>query len=150
MRDGYGAVLALRAAGTSLVLDAAGRVPRVLHWGADLGPLDEATAEALRASGSPAVLNNSPDVPRSFSLWPSELEGWAGTPAQEGHAAGSATTPRPHTVAVRHETDGPDGDLGGRIEFDLVDEITALRSTMSIALDRFGVLAVDVLSLIHI
>ncbi|CAM5489389.1 alpha-galactosidase [Leifsonia shinshuensis] len=144
MLDGYGAVLALRAAGTSLVIDTAGRVPRVLHWGADLGPVDETTLEALRDSGDPAVLNNSPDIPRSFSLWPSEFEGWAGTPAQEGHAAGSATTPRPHTVAVRYETDGRDGGLGGRIEFDLVDEITALRSTMAIALDRFGVLAVDV------
>ncbi|KQR50781.1 alpha-galactosidase [Leifsonia sp. Leaf336] len=144
MLDGYGAVLALRAAGISFVLDTEGRVPRVLHWGADLGTLDQATAEALRDSGGPAVLNNSPDVPRSFSLWPSEFEGWAGTPAQEGHAAGAATTPRPHTVAVRYETDGPDGDLGGRIDLDLVDEITALRSTMSIALDRFGVLAVDI------
>lgn len=144
MLDGYGAVLLLRAAGTSLVIDAAGRVPRVLHWGADLGPLDDAAAQALRATAGPAVLNNSPDVPRALSLWPTEYEGWAGTPAQEGHAAGTATTPRPSAVAVRHRVDGERGDAGGLIEIDLVDEVTGLRSTMSLALDPFGVLAVDV------
>src|SRR6478736_1996726 len=113
MLDGYGAVLALRSAGTSLVIDTAGRVPRVLHWGADLGTLDEAAAAGLRETAGPAVLNNSPDIPRAFSLWPTEFEGWAGTPAQEGHAVGTATTPRPRTVAARYEDDGDDG---GRIE----------------------------------
>lgn len=141
MLDGYGAVLALRAAGASLVIDTAGRVPRVLHWGADLGPLDEATITALRETGGPAVLNNSPDIPRAFSLWPTEYEGWAGTPAQEGHAAGTATTPRPRTVAVRHEAGGADG---GTIALELADAITGLRSTMTLTLDRFGVLSVDV------
>lgn len=140
MLDGYGAVLSLRAAGTALVLDTAGRVPRVLHWGADPGPLDDAAADALRQTGGPAVLNNSPDIPRTFSLLPTEFEGWAGTPAQEGHAAGTATTPRPRTEAVRHRSDGEDG---GTIEIDLADEITGLRTTMTIALDRFGVLSVD-------
>ncbi|MFF2050509.1 alpha-galactosidase [Leifsonia sp. NPDC058194] len=144
MLDGYGAVLLLRAAGTSLAIDAAGRVPRVLHWGADLGPLDEAAAESLRVTAGPAVLNNAPDVARAFSLWATEFEGWAGTPAQEGHASGSATTPRPLAVAVRHRIDGADGDEGGVIELELVDAISGLRSTMSLALDPFGVLAVDV------
>ncbi|WP_314148525.1 alpha-galactosidase [uncultured Leifsonia sp.] len=144
MLDGYGAVLALRAAGASLVIDTAGRVPRVLHWGADLGPLDAAAADALRATAGPAVLNNSPDVPRTFSLWPTEFEGWAGTPAQEGHAAGTATTPRPQTTAVRHRPAGRDGENGGTIEIDLADEITAIRSTMVLAMDRFGVLSVDI------
>ena len=141
MLDGYGAVLALRAAGTSLVIDTAASVPRVLHWGADLGPLDEASASALRQTGGPAVLNNSPDVPRTFSLWPTEFEGWAGTPAQEGHAAGTATTPRPRTQAVRHRDDG---DHGGTIEIELADTVTGLRTAMTLVLDPFGVLSVDV------
>ena len=141
MLDGYGAVLALRAAGTSLVIDTAASVPRVLHWGADLGPLDEASASALRQTGGPAVLNNSPDVPRTFSLWPTEFEGWAGTPAQEGHAAGTATTPRPRTQAVRHRDDG---DQGGTIEIELADTVTGLRTAMTLVLDPFGVLSVDV------
>jgi alpha-galactosidase len=143
MLDGHGAVLSLRAAGTSLVIDTGGRVPCVLHWGADPGPLGAAALGALRTTAEPALLGNSPDVARRFSLWPTELDGWSGTPAQEGHAAGSATTPRPHTVAVRHRADGPDGSDGGVVEVDLADEVSGLRSTMTLTLDRFGVLSVD-------
>jgi alpha-galactosidase len=141
MPNGFDTVLTLRAAGVSVVIDTASRVPRVLHWGADLGLIDATTAMAMRATSEPALLNNSPDRRRSFSLWPTEFEGWAGTPAQEGHASGTATTPRPKTVATRHESLG---DRGGIIEFDLVDEITALRSTVILKLDPFGVLTVDV------
>ena len=141
MLDGDDAVLALRAAGVSFVLEASAPVPRVLHWGADPGPLDSTMADALRASAGPALLNNSPDTPRSFSLWPTEFEGWSGTPAQEGDAAGTATTPRPRLVAVRHLPDGEES--GGVIELDLVDEITALRCSLVITLDPYGVLAID-------
>ncbi len=86
-------VHALRAAGISLVVDLEGALPRVLHWGADLGPVDARTAAALYATSIPAVLNNSPDVPRAFSVWPTEQDGWAGTPAQVGNRGGTATTP---------------------------------------------------------
>ena len=112
MPDGSDAVLTLRAAGVSLAIDTTGGVPRVLHWGADLGPLDDASAAALRESSVPAVLNNSPDAPRVFSVWPVEYDGWSGTPAQDGHALGTATTPRPETVRVEHR---PDGERGGMI-----------------------------------
>ena len=38
----------LRAAGTSVLLDARGAaVPAVVHWGADLGDLDDAAVERL-------------------------------------------------------------------------------------------------------
>lgn len=140
MRDGSNAVLTLRAAGASLVVDAAGRMPRVLHWGADLGPVDAALADALRASATPAILNNSPDVPRALTLWPTEFESWAGTPAQSGNAAGTATTPRPELVAARWEEE-PAG--GGVISFDFVDRVTALRGELNLTLDAYGVLAVD-------
>ncbi|MGN8048959.1 alpha-galactosidase [Curtobacterium sp. 22159] len=140
MRDGIGAVLALRAAGTSLVIDTAARVPLVLHWGADLGPLDDASGRALARTGVPATLNNAPDVPRLLSLVPSEFEGWSGTPGVEGHAGGSATTPRPETVAVRYESDRSGG---GRIEIYLVDRVTALRTTITIGMDHHGVLTFD-------
>jgi len=140
MLDGTDAVLSLRAAGVSIVIDATGRVPQVLHWGADLGPLDASVAEALRLSATPAVLNNSPDAPRSLTLWPTEYDSWAGTPAQSGNAAGTATTPRPELVSTRVEVD-PAG--GGEIAFELIDHITALRSELAVRLDRHGVLAVD-------
>ncbi len=139
MPDGNDAVLTLRAAGVSFVVDTTGRVPRVLHWGADLGPTDPTVEGALRASAGPALLNNSPDVVRDFSLWPTESEGWTGMPAQEGHASGAETTPRPELHRFSYE---PDADAGGAMSFELTDRVTALRGTITIALDRFGVLSV--------
>jgi alpha-galactosidase len=140
MRDGSDAVLGLRAAGTSVVVDAGGRMPRLLHWGADLGPLDGDLAMALLTTATPAILNNSPDSPRVLSLWPTESESWAGTPAQSGHAAGTATTPRPELTSVLR-VEAPEG--GGTLSFQCVDRVTALRSELVLTLDAFGVLTVD-------
>lgn len=140
MLDGSDAVFSLRAAGACLVIDATGRLPRVLHWGADLGPLDGATVAALLATADAAVLNNSPDEPRTFSLWPTDFEGWLGTPAQEGHAGGTAATPRPRLVGTDCQADG---ESGGILSFDLIDEVTAMRGSLRLVLDSSGVLAVD-------
>lgn len=131
----------LRAAGVSLVIDLEGRVPRVLHWGADLGPVDAAMAAALRESSIPAVLNNAPDVPRQLSLWPTEQDGWVGTPAQSGNRHGTATTPRPRLVDVTAEH--PDAG-GGTLCLELADEITDTRSRLVCVMDAAGVLSVDV------
>jgi len=140
MLDGSDAVFALHAAGTALVIDAEGRLPRVLHWGAELGEVDDALITALRATADAAALNNSPDAPRRFSLWPTEFEGWHGTPAQEGHANGVETTPRPTTISTHFE---PDGERGGRIAFEFRDDVTASHGALTLTLDRFGVLAMD-------
>ncbi|MEV5069886.1 alpha-galactosidase [Microbacterium sp. LMI12-1-1.1] len=134
------AVHTLRAAGTALVVDLAGAMPRVLHWGADLGALDPRGIDALRATSVPAVLNNSPDVPRLFSVWPTEQDGWAGTPAQAGHRGGTATTPRPRLVDVDIE---PARDGGGRIALRFDDAVAGTRARLTYRLDAAGVLSVD-------
>src|SRR5690606_34846278 len=97
-------------------------------------------AEELRRTASPAVLNNSPDVPRLFTTWPSERDGWSGTPAQRGHAAGTATTPRVEITDVE-AVEGEHG--GGSIRLRYRDEISAMTIEQTFALDRFGVLTVD-------
>ncbi|MEV4619439.1 alpha-galactosidase [Asanoa sp. NPDC049573] len=130
-------VLALRAGGTAFVVEVGRPVPQVLHWGADPGPGRD---DDLRLTSAPAVLNNSPDVPRVLSVWPTERDGWSGTPAQSGNAAGFGTTPRPELEA--HSVDVPADGVGGRIEFRFVDRVCALRSAVVYELDRFGVLAV--------
>ncbi|KRE23355.1 alpha-galactosidase [Agromyces sp. Soil535] len=139
MLNGKATVHALRAAGVSLVVDLTGALPRVLHWGVDLGPLDPATAAALCATSVPAVLNNSPDVPRAFSVWPTEQDGWAGTPAQAGNRGGTATTPRPRLVdaAVEHDAEG------GRIALQLDDVVAGTRARLEYRLDAAGVLSAD-------
>jgi alpha-galactosidase len=124
----------LRAAGTGFVVDlAATPVPVVVHWGRDLGELDESGLAALAFVGEPAVLNNSVDVPRRCSVWPTEFEGWAGTPALAGHRGGIATTPRPRLVEHSCEDN--------RLELVLADEITGLRITLTYEMDSSGVLS---------
>ncbi|MDR2973970.1 MAG: alpha-galactosidase [Propionibacteriaceae bacterium] len=132
--------LSLRAAGCCLIIDAARPVPHVLHWGADIGSADGATLTALNATSVPAVLNNAPDMARLFSVWPTERDGWSGTAAQEGNAAGGATTPRPLLVDVSSSVDS---EGGGIISLSFVDSVCALRSQLTYRMDRFGVVSVD-------
>ncbi|MBX0301289.1 alpha-galactosidase [Cryobacterium sp. 1639] len=88
----------LRAAGTSLVLDATGTgTPVIVHWGADLGALTPADLAALAAASLPPVGPSSIDVPLRLSLLPALAEGWSGRPALGGFraAAGSTGTSAP-------------------------------------------------------
>ena len=139
MHHGDDAVHILRADGVAFVLDASAGVPRVLHWGTDLGTLDGRDLESLRATADPAVLNNAPNAPRGFTTWPTEADFWSGTPAQRGHAGGTASTPRVQLVRVT-TTLAEQG--GGRIEVEYTDDVTRMSIAQRFDLDRFGVLTV--------
>jgi alpha-galactosidase len=132
-------IVALRAAGTSFVVELSEPVPRVLHWGADLGDLSEEAAAALVLTADSAILNNAIDIPRRFTVWPTEADGWHGTPAHQGHLAGGAAAPRPvlSGVAVREDPEG-----GGELTLDLADASAGLDLSLTYALDPSGVLAV--------
>ena len=54
----------LRAGGVSLVVDARGpRLPRLVHWGADLGDMPDALLSNLAAADVQGVVSNVPDEP---------------------------------------------------------------------------------------
>ncbi|MFC7993782.1 alpha-galactosidase [Streptomyces pilosus] len=88
-------LLHFRSGGTSLVLDCSGpRLPRVLHWGADLGDLEDDTPGGgdlvALARASVAELGTSvPDVPVPVSVLPEQSAGWLGTPGLSGHREGA-------------------------------------------------------------
>jgi alpha-galactosidase len=133
-------IVQLRAAGVSVIVELTEPVPRILHWGKDLGELSDSGYAALRLTAVPAVLNNALDVPRTFSMWPTEAEGWAGTPAHQGHLDGAATSPRPAvTGAERRPVDGG----GAELVVHLTDEISDVDIAITYRLDGSGVLAVD-------
>lgn len=133
-------VVVLRAAGVSIAFDVRSPVPRILHFGADLGELDESGRAALRVTGVPGVLNNAPDTPRVFSVWPSEFEIWSGTPAQSGHRDGSATTPRPSTESI--DIDAPGVNGGGTLTIRMRDDLTRTRPSVVYTLSGAGILSV--------
>jgi alpha-galactosidase len=77
-----------RAAGVGVVIDCAGPLlPRVLHWGADLGEAD--LADLARAVTPQQVSNNVDDVV-PVSVLPEQSVGWVGTPGVTGHRDGAA------------------------------------------------------------
>ncbi|MGD8195487.1 alpha-galactosidase [Herbiconiux sp. P18] len=80
------AVHHLRAAGSSIVLDARGTgVPALLHWGADLGVLSPAELESFADSLVPAVAPSSIDEPLRPTLLPALRDGWSSRPGLTGH-----------------------------------------------------------------
>ncbi|GAA1722192.1 alpha-galactosidase [Fodinicola feengrottensis] len=134
------AVVALRAGGVGVVVDLTGEVPKVLHWGRDLGELSTAGLEALAFTAIPATLNNAVDVPPTFSLWANESQGWLGTPAHEGHLEGRATASHPR-LAGAEQSRGPDGSAELMVR--LCDDVSDVDILVTYRLDPTGILAVD-------
>jgi len=90
-----GDVVLLRAAGVGLLLDTRGEdLPRVLHWGADPGPLDAEGARRLADDLQPVVLSSSLDDRWPFTLLPGQADGWPGTPGLSGDRDGTDQFPR--------------------------------------------------------
>jgi alpha-galactosidase len=128
----------LRAAGTSFVVRLDRPVPAILHWGADLGELQDAELESLGRTAEPAILNNAPDIRRRFTVWPTEADGWSGTPAHQGHLAGAATAPR---LALADYELHQDQAGGGELTLRLDDSGAGLDIVLRYRLDPHGVLS---------
>ncbi|MET7648386.1 alpha-galactosidase [Streptomyces sp. NPDC005426] len=124
----------LRAAGVSFVVELRTPLPRVLHWGEDLGELTDDALASLALSADAASLHCALDEPRQFTVWPTQAEGWSGTPAHEGHRAGTATTPR---VVMTGAEESPDA-----LVITLRDTDAGLDLTLTYRLDPSGVLGV--------
>jgi len=138
MSDTTARIHTLRAAGTALIVELTEPVPRVLHWGADLGELTPDALAALALTGEPAVLNNSVDIQRRFTVWPTEADGWSGTPAHEGHLAGAFTAPRLSLADTSYRPQ----DEGGELILRLTDPGAGLDITVTYRLEPEGVLGV--------
>ena len=106
------AFVVLRRDGAAAVLDVtAGRLPALVHWGADLGPLTLADVGALALAGVPQVDSNLVDEPLRVSLLPEHRTGWTGRPGISGSRDGTAWSPR--FAAVGLVVDGREVDGAG-------------------------------------
>ncbi|WP_405406796.1 alpha-galactosidase [Streptomyces sp. NBC_01104] len=124
----------LRAAGVSFVVELRAPLPRILHWGEDLGELTDEGLAALGLTADGVALNNSLDEARQFTVWPTEADGWSGTPAHQGHRAGTATTPRVTMTGAEQSQDA--------LVIGLHDADAGLDLTLTYRLDPSGVLGV--------
>ncbi|WP_062207898.1 alpha-galactosidase [Streptomyces sp. NBRC 109706] len=85
-----GPYLNFRSAGTALILDrTGGGLPRVLHWGADLGELSQDSMRELALAQVPQIASNNVDLAVPLALLPEHSAGWQGTPGLTGHRAGA-------------------------------------------------------------
>ncbi|CAL9372725.1 Alpha-galactosidase [Streptomyces sp. enrichment culture] len=135
----HGVVL-LRAAGASLVLDASGdTLPRVLHWGADLGDLSATGLQALRLSSRPQPIGFSVDGPVEVSVLPEQSAGWLGTPGLVGNRGGADFSTAFRVARTELAVDAaPSGDRPGRLLVHARDPVAGLDLELVVELTAAG------------
>jgi alpha-galactosidase len=127
-------VVTLRAAGVALVLDVAGPLlPRVLHWGSDLG----AEVGSLDLATDPPVTSSAFDEAPPLTLLPSESDGWSGTPGLQVARTG-------RSAALRLRLTGPVAVDETRVVVSAADESAGVHVRLQLDLDPFGVLSQQV------
>src|SRR6185437_8972320 len=123
----------LRRAEVAVVLDVAGpTLPRILHWGADLGELDDEGYAALPGVDGELHPRGSRSTSGTSTLSPARAQGWPGWPGLTGHRGGTAT--QPLFALVGHSADD------GRFTYRGVDEAARLRLDGELELTPSGVL----------
>ncbi|MFD3922708.1 alpha-galactosidase [Streptomyces sp. NPDC058595] len=128
----------LRAAGTSLVLDCSGtRLPRVVHWGDDLGDPGGAELADLVTASAARQMTNTLDLPVPLSLLPEHSAGWLGTPGLTGHRDG-ADFSTAFTVRSIRTVRTPDLLEPHQLTVDAVDEHARLGLVLEIELTASG------------
>ncbi len=120
-----------------VVVDVGGpHLPRIVHWGADLGALSDADIATLPASQytTPDETTYFADVPATLS--PERARGWAGRPGLAGHRGGLASQPLFHLA----DTSTQESDVAQLLTYRGVDEVAALQLDGELELTVDGVL----------
>jgi alpha-galactosidase len=125
----------LRGGGATLVVDVPGAgLPRVLHWGADVGDPAPADLLAWRSASVPARAVNLPDVPSAPTVVPGEADGWPGRPGLAAHRGGRPLYPR--WAVVRIEADDH------ALQVEAADDVAAARLVVGLEIDGAGLVTV--------
>lgn len=157
MTEPVGQVEHLRAGGTSLIVSLEGaRLPRILHWGEDLGDLGSADLAVIADVSLPGVGDSPVTYPQPVPVIAQLAEGWMGRPGIVADSDGARWAPL-FIVASADRTDGEDAvslkvvatdeayELELRIELDvlrasgLVRQRATLRNTGVAALRVGGI-----------
>ena len=132
----------LRSGGVSVVLDLRdGTLPRILHWGADLGDLDGPTLGLLAKATTELIGGSNPDVPVMPSILPEQALGWTGTPGLAGHRDGIDFAPLfSVTSAVVESSLEAEPNGSTRLIATAVDDAISLGLIIEIELTASGLL----------
>ncbi|UVJ38112.1 alpha-galactosidase [Arthrobacter sp. CJ23] len=142
--DSQGAILQLTAAGVSVLVDATdGRLPAVVHWGAELPSLSAEQAGALVGASVPVTGSSTIDLPPRPGLLPGQESGWMGRPGLRGSFDGIGWSPKfhVHTVALNGApVTGFASSGAGHVQFGAVDDTERLRLDLTLELLPGGLL----------
>jgi alpha-galactosidase len=140
----------LRSDDVSVVLDLSdGRLPAIVHWGADLGELTGADVATLARAGVHPIVANIVDEPVRIGLLPEHHTGWVGRPGISGSRGGRAWSPKFTTTGLR--VDGGAVGAGAEqpsllslgvssLEITAADEVAGLELVIGIELTTGGLL----------
>ena len=132
-------VVHLRASGVSLVISLAGRrLPQVVHWGADLGDLDEAALDALVAASAEPRIPGELDDRYPVALLPEHSWGWMHTPGLAGHRDGRDHSTRFDVATVDLAAEGTGARRVERLRVRASDRIADLALTITIEMLASG------------
>jgi alpha-galactosidase len=125
----------LRAHGTSLIVEhLADGLPVVLHWGADLGNLQDTDLDQLSLAVSRQTAPGTLDAAWQLNILPQESDGWAGRPGTLLTRAGVPIFPRWSVDEVVTQVDS--------MTLTASDGLAGLRLGSSFAIEVGGVLTV--------
>lgn len=135
-----GSRLSLRSSGAQVVLEVpAAGLPRVLHWGADLGALRAGDLDALVASGRQRALTALPGDGVPLALLPSPADGWLWTPGLTGHRDGAHFSPAfTGTEAQVLACERP--EIAHHVQVSAVDPVAGLEVVIEVQLTTSGAL----------
>jgi alpha-galactosidase len=144
------ACVSLQTEGVSVMVDITdGRLPALVHWGAELGDHAHADAVALIEAGVPPGGPNLVDEPVRLSLLPEHWTGWVGRPGITGSRAGRAWSPQFTTTSLSLNGQVPEGASDPRLvvhngpallEVGARDETAQLDLTIRLELTTGGLL----------
>lgn len=131
----------LRAAGTSLLLATGGTLPRVLHWGADLGEVDDAAAAEIERASVMPTASGTADEPYDLSVLPEQSAGWLATPGITGHRAGtdfSTAFTQTGLTVTGEGRDASGAPLAATVVVEAADTAAGLSLTWTLELTAHG------------
>lgn len=140
----------LHTGDASVVLDLRdGRLPAIVHWGADLGELETADAATMLLTGIAPIVPNVVDEPVRVALLPEHHTGWVGRPGLSGSRQGRGWSPLFTTQSL--EVNGQQVEAGGTqpsllslgastLQARATDDAAGLGLTITIELTAHGLL----------
>ncbi|WP_150953242.1 alpha-galactosidase [Microbacterium testaceum] len=121
----------LRAGGTSVVVDLTAQpAPAIIHWGPDLGALDEDALSSMVVAARPQRVSGGIDRTPRLTVVPTAAAGWPGAPAYEGGRGGVVQGTVFSLASVDSSSDA--------LTLHLVDEQRALRLRAELRVDAAG------------